>query len=172
MKVRKPALLAATAVLAVTPALTAVAPVQAAPRIPVGAPAAAPDVNAIIEEVLAVLPADIQAYARQILAGDYTQLFLLVEAVFTLPPEQLNAIFGELQVIVTRVIEEIIGGPLPTDPTAPQPDPAAARAPGDPTAVQNKKVAWTLDALLKDAQGQRTAGKLANLIITLSVAAR
>ncbi|MDX6738643.1 hypothetical protein [Actinocorallia sp. A-T 12471] len=171
MNVRKPALLAATAALAIAPALTAITPVHAAPQVPVSAPAAAPDVNAIIEEVLAVFPEEISTIAREILAGDFTRLFLLVEAVFALPPEQLNEIFAQLQVIATRVIEEIIGGPLPTGETPAAADPAAARPAAKPTA-QDKKVAWTLDALLQDAKGKRTPGKLSNIVITLSLAGR
>ncbi|ROO82855.1 hypothetical protein EDD29_0340 [Actinocorallia herbida] len=186
MKLRKPALLAATAALAITPALTAVTPVHAAPQVPVVAVAAAPDVNAIIAEVLAVFPAEISAIAQQILAGDYTRLLELVQLVFALPQDQLTAIFGQLTEIATRVINEILAGGTPTteptatatpeatEPAAADPAPAdaapAARAAG-PTA-QDKKVAWTLDALVQDAKGKQTPSKLANILITLSIAGR
>ncbi|GAB2812734.1 hypothetical protein GCM10022221_07980 [Actinocorallia aurea] len=190
MKVRKPALLAATLALAITPALTSVAPASAAPK---AAPAAAPalaaaelDLNAIITQVLAVFPADIQGYANEILAGNYANLLPLVQAVFSLTPQQLIDIFGQLQAVLTEISGGLGGTPTPaptvtvtvtatpeaTATTPVETTAPAARAAGADDA-QAQKVVWTLDALLGDAGDKHGAKQLSNLIITLfTVAAR
>ena len=190
MKIRKPALAAATLALAITPALTAVTPAQAAPAPSVVLAAAAEELS-LVEQVLTAFPPAMAEAARQILAGDLSQIFVLFGEATKLTPTQINTIFATLQ--------EILGqfGGLPTEPvpTTPPAEPAPAPAPtteapapvttpasatGGPVFVQvgapadtaDQKAAWILEALLKDAGKKRSGALLANILVNVVLAAQ
>ncbi|MEO3782422.1 hypothetical protein ABGB12_03765 [Actinocorallia sp. B10E7] len=190
MKIRKSALAAATLALAITPALTAVTPAQAAPSKAVVLGAAVAEELSLVEQVLAAFPPTMAEIARQVLAGDFTRFFELFGEAMKLTPTEINAIFAKLQEIMGQ-----FGGtptePVPTTTPAPTTEPAPVTeptatvapasytggpvfvrisAPGD--SVQDQKVAWVLDALLKDAGKKRNAPLLANILVNVALSAQ
>ena len=177
MKIRKSALAAATLALAITPALTAVTPAQAAPsRAEVLASAVVEELS-LVEQILAVFPPTMAEIARQILAGDFSRFFELFSEALKLTPTQINAIFAKLQ----EILGQFGGGTTTPTPAPTTAAPAAAPASYgggvvflqvDNQDVLDKKVAWVLDALLKDAQGRHTAPLLANLLVNVALSAQ
>ncbi|MGI5167388.1 hypothetical protein ACQEU3_23875 [Spirillospora sp. CA-253888] len=106
MKIRKPALLTATAAVALLPVAGLVAPAQAAtaPKPRAKAAAAVPGQEELIKLVLSCFPANIQADVQQILGGDYIGgLTLLANDVMKLTPAQLQEIAGKLQAILGQL---------------------------------------------------------------------
>ncbi|WP_067476914.1 hypothetical protein [Actinomadura hibisca] len=106
MKIRKPALLTATAAVALLPVAGLVAPAQAAtaPKPRVKAAAEVPGQEQLIQLVLSCFPANIQADVQQILGGDYIGgLTLLANDVMKLTPAQLQEIATKLQAILGQL---------------------------------------------------------------------
>ena len=136
MKIRKPALAAATLALAITPALTAVTPAQAAPsRAEVLAAAVAEELS-LVEQILTAFPPTMADIARQLLAGDFTRFFELFTEAMKLTPTQINTIFATLQTILGQ-FGGVPAEPVPTTPPACEPPPCACAplcAPPDVTA--------------------------------------
>jgi hypothetical protein len=172
LKIRKSALAAATLALAITPALTAVTPAQAAPARSAVLGAAAAEELSLVEQILSVFPPTMAEIARQILAGDFTRLFELFTEATKLTPTQINEIFAKLQEILNQFVP---AEPAPT--TADAPETAPASYTGGPVFVQvgapstaDQKTAWVLEALLKDAGKKRTAPLLANILFSVAIA--
>ncbi|WP_106403026.1 hypothetical protein [Actinocorallia populi] len=194
MKFRKPALAAATLALAITPALTAVTPAQAAPSRATIVGAALAEELSLVEQILSAFPTGMADAARLVLAGDLSQVFVLFGEATKLTPTQINTIFAKLQEILGQFGGGVVPTPAPTEPapvppadpapTQPAPDPAPvvtpASATGGPVFVQvgapgdagEQKAAWILDALLKDAGKKRSAPLLANILVNVVLAAQ
>jgi hypothetical protein len=187
LKIRKPALAAATLALAITPALTAVTPAQAAPSKAQVLAAAVVEELSLVEQVLAAFPPAMADIARQLLAGDFTRFFELFTEAMKLTPTQINTIIATLQTILGQ-----FGGTEPPPATTPPPatepapvtDPAPVvtpasfnggpvfkqvSAPGD---TQDQKIAWVLDALLQDAGKKRNGQVVANILVNVALSAR
>jgi hypothetical protein len=113
---RKPALLAATVVLAVTPALTSLTPAQADTTPAPTATATDPANTSLIELILQAFPDPVQSDARALLAGDFSKLLPLLQDMMNLTPAQLSQIFAKLQAL---------GGLLPGGGTSSAPPTAA-----------------------------------------------
>ena len=192
MKIRKPALAAATLALAITPALAAVTPAQAAPAPSVVLAAAAEELS-LVEQVLTAFPPAMAEAARQILAGDLSQIFVLFGEATKLTPTQINTIFATLQEILGQFgglptepapTETTPAAPAPVEPAptteAPAPVTTPASATGGPVFVQvgapadtaDQKAAWILEALLKDAGKKRSGALLANILVNVVLAAQ
>jgi len=184
LKIRKPALAAATLALAITPALAAVTPAQAAPSKAQVLAAAVVEELSLVEQVLAAFPPAMADIARQVLAGDFTRFFELFSEAMKLTPTQINTIIATLQTILGQ-----FGGtePVPTTPPV-EPPPVAeptpvvtpasfnggpvftqVSAPGD---TQDQKIAWVLDALLQDAGKKRNGQVVANILVNVALSAR
>lgn len=188
MKIRKPALAAATLALAITPALTAVTPAQAAPSKAAVLAAAVAEELSLVEQVLTAFPPAMAEIARELLAGDFTRFFELFSEAVKLTPTQINTIIATLQTILGQFggtpVEPV---PTPTPPAEPAPvvpDPAPVvtpasfsggpvftqvSAPGD---TQDQKIAWVLDALLQDAGKKRNGQVVANILVNVALSAR
>ncbi|MQY03879.1 hypothetical protein [Actinomadura macrotermitis] len=105
MKFRKPAVLTATAAVALLPLSGMVAPAQAAtaPKAKVAA-AAAPTQEELILLVLSCFPLNIQLDVAQILTGDYINgVTKLLNDVTKLTPAQLQEIATKLQAILGKL---------------------------------------------------------------------
>lgn len=104
MKIRKPAMLAATAALAVLPALSTVVPAQAAAA-PARAAVAAPPTQAeLIALILGAFPANIQADVAKIMAGDYMGgIPILISDLRALTPAQRQEIVAKLKAILGKL---------------------------------------------------------------------
>ncbi|GAB3667325.1 hypothetical protein GCM10027589_33070 [Actinocorallia lasiicapitis] len=149
---RKPALIAATLALAITPALTAIAPAHAAPR---ALPVAVEELS-LVEQILQTFPEPMAAAARAVLAGQLDQVFVLFGEALKLTPTQITTIIAKIQEIVGQ-----FGGGVPVP-----------EAPAGTTAVQNQKVAWTVNSLLDDADGKKSGPIAANLLLNAVLAAK
>ncbi|GAA3199666.1 hypothetical protein [Actinocorallia longicatena] len=154
---RKPALIAATLALAITPALTAVAPAHAAPRVPL----AAAEELSLVEQILAAFPEPMAAAARLVLAGQFDQIFVLFGEALKLTPTQITTIIATLQALLGQ-----FGGEVPPTTETPTTDVPTT------TAVQNKKVAWTVDSLLKNSSGKKSGPVLGNVLLNAVLAAK
>lgn len=185
MKIRKPALAAATLALAITPALTSVAPAQALPK---AAPLAAEvDPASLIQQIIAVLPPEMARIATNVAAGDYSELFVLIQLAFALTPEQLNTIINTLIDIAAAVLGgidvTIAPTPVPTDTATATPTPTVSGASAsfgggsivlvrDNGDTQDAKVLWNLKALLDEAGKERSPQVLSNILINVLLSAR
>ncbi|MBW8481489.1 hypothetical protein [Actinomadura parmotrematis] len=112
MKIRRPAVLTATAAIALLPLSTLVAvPAEAAPQAraaaaadPTPTPTPSVDIQAIIQLVVSAFPANIQADLNKLLNGDFlTLLTTLVNDVLALTPEQLQDIAAKLQALLGQL---------------------------------------------------------------------
>lgn len=110
MKARKPALMAATLALAITPALTAITPAHAAPRT---ALVAAVDDPTIKELIIAVFPEPLATDVRNIFDLKLEFIFTALSDALNLTPAQLTDIVTKLTALMTQ-----LGGGTATTPAA------------------------------------------------------
>lgn len=110
MKARKPALMAATLALAITPALTAITPAHASPR---AALVAAVEDPSIKELIVACFPEPLATSIRNILELKLEFIFTALQDALNLTPAQLNEILVKITALATQ-----LGGGVGTEPPA------------------------------------------------------
>ena len=110
MKARKPALMAATLALAITPALTAITPAHASPRAALVAAAEDPSIK---ELIIACFPEPLATDVRNILDLKLEFIFTALQDALNLTPAQLNEILVKITALATQ-----LGGGTGTEPPA------------------------------------------------------
>jgi len=112
LKARKPALMAATLALAITPALTAITPAHASPRAALVAAAEDPSIK---ELIIACFPEPLATDVRNILDLKLEYIFTALSDALNLTPAQLN----EILVKISALAALLSGGTgTPEAPTA------------------------------------------------------